>query len=80
MASDVQTDVLSIEEIARRYDGEWVVLDVVEQAPNLTILTGRVLWRGASIEAGWDRALDLRPKNAAVRFFGMAPEEPVLIL
>jgi hypothetical protein len=38
-------ETLLLEEIARRFDSEWALLEAPETTPDLEIIRGKVLWR-----------------------------------
>ena len=80
MTSGTETDVLTLDEIAQRHEGEWVLIDAVELAANNEVVRGNVLWHGGSRREAWQQAQVLHPTLAAVYFFGTVPDEPVFIL
>ena len=73
------TERLTMEEIERRYHGEWVVLIDVEAESGPRIMRARVYWHGADHEEAWDRVDELpKPSHPAVFFIGPAVEDGVI--
>jgi hypothetical protein len=76
-------EILTMEEIKARYDGEWVVLIDVESDPGPVLRRAHVYWHGADGDQAWSKVDELpAPLNAAVLYIGAiyADEEPVPIL
>jgi hypothetical protein len=61
---------LTLEEIEVRYPGEWVVLDEVDFVGKSELTGGRVVFHSKGRDEAWARALEIRPKRAAVLFMG----------
>ena len=74
-------EYLSWDEIERRFDGEWVVIDDPEVTDDLDILGGRVVFHGATRAEAHEVIMRLGLKRFAVEFLGPAvPEGMVAIL
>jgi hypothetical protein len=61
---------LSIDEINRRYNGEWVLLEDPEIAEDEEVLSGLLLFHSDNRDALYQRALELRPKHSAIFYVG----------
>lgn len=76
-------DLLAMEEIEARYDGEWVVLTDVEADPGPVFRRARVYWHGADHDEAWERAGELPPPlNIAVLYMGewIVEDGPIPVL
>lgn len=61
---------IPIDEVRRRHDGEWVLLDRVVTIQGTNVLGGRVLWHGPRRADLYEFALANRPGRGAVLYFG----------
>lgn len=61
---------LSIDEINRRFDGEWVLLEDPEIAEDEEVLSGLLLFHSDNRDALDRRVLELRPRHSAIFFVG----------
>lgn len=61
---------LSIDEINRRYNGEWVLLEDPEIAEDEEVLSGLLLFHSDNRDALYQRALESRPKHSAIFYVG----------
>lgn len=69
------------DEIERRYDGEWVVIDEPQVTDDLDILGGRVVFHGATRDGAHEVIMRLGLKRFAVWYIGdPVPEGVVAIL
>ena len=73
-------EVLSIEEIASRFEEEWVLLEDPQTDSLLEVRGGRVLWHSRDRDELERKALELRPRHSAVLFTGTLPEDAVVVL
>ncbi len=73
-------ETLLLEEIERRFDSEWVLLEDPETTPDLEIIRGKVLWHSPDRDEVYRKALELRPKHSAIHYTGTIPEDMVVIL
>jgi hypothetical protein len=70
------SDVLSIEEIRRRHDGEWVLLEDVVSDPNtLRVQSGRVACHSKDRAAIDSYPLGTRFRRIAILFMGEPPAD-----
>ncbi len=62
---------LTIEEIERRYPGEWVVMTDIEADCDDKLRRARVYWHGPSRDEAWSKVDELPPpRYFAVWFMG----------
>jgi hypothetical protein len=73
-------EVLTIEEIEARYDGEWVLLEDPQTDDQQNVRGGRLLWHGHDLEEVEQKDLELQPRNAAVLYIGKAPANLAFVL
>jgi hypothetical protein len=71
---------LSIEEINRRFEGQWVLLEDPEIAEDEEVLSGRLLFHTEDRDELDERVLDLRPRHSAIFFVGEPDPELAYLL
>jgi hypothetical protein len=71
-------EVLTLEEMKRRYDGEWVLIEDPQTDEHLRVLSGKVTCHSKDREEVYRCAADTKPRRAAFRFFGTRPEHLVV--
>jgi hypothetical protein len=71
---------LSIDEINRQFEGEWVLLEDPEFAEDDEVLGGRLLFHSDDRDALDKRALELRPQHSAIFFVGEPDPDLVYVL
>jgi hypothetical protein len=70
----LMAEILTLEEMARRYDGEWLLIAYTELDEDLNVLRGEVLAHSSSQEEVY-RALPLaKGKAVAFEYVGKVPE------
>lgn len=72
--------VLSMEEIKKRYDGEWVLIADYETDDLCRIKRGRVLAHGKDQNKVYRQLGKYRKVNLATRFIGEIPKDLTVIL
>jgi hypothetical protein len=73
------TELLTMEEIERRFDGEWVVLTDIEDEPGPKIKRARVYWHGADQDEAWDKVGELpKPFHVAVWYMGPLIDDDIV--
>jgi hypothetical protein len=74
--------ILSLEEIERRFSGEWVLLADIESDPGPVFRRGRVIWHSADQDECWAKAAETTASGIGVLYVGdwSADTEPVPIL
>lgn len=75
-------EVLTIEEIEKRYDGEWVLVGDPELDEHDEVLAGKVLAHSTDRDEAWEQmlALEPRPRHLASLCFVHVPDDMVIIL
>ena len=77
MVSGIERDVLTMEEIERRFHGGWVIVESVERDEHNKTVRGRVMWHGDSLDEGCEVAAQMRRPWVVIRYYG--PEDPDLV-
>ncbi len=62
--------LLTLQEIASRYSGEWVLLADIESDPGPVFRRGRLLWHSAEQDACWATAAEVPDSNVGVLHAG----------
>jgi hypothetical protein len=73
-------EVMTMEEIERKHDQEWVLLGDTLIGDDDWVTAGRVLFDGKDRDALDERAIALRPKHFAILFVGLPTDAGILIL
>jgi hypothetical protein len=73
-------EILPIQEIQTRYDGEWVLIGDPEVDKALTIQRGQVLWHSKSRDEVYRQARILKPRHSAFLFIGRLPRDTEVVL
>ena len=63
-------EILTMEEIERKFDGEWVLIEDVETDEQLEILRGKVTYHGKDKNELHQRAMESKNKHFASLFIG----------
>lgn len=71
---------LSIDEINRRFEGQWVLLEDPEIAEDEEVLSGTLLFYSPDRDALGERALQLRPRHSAIFFVGEPDPNLIYVL
>ena len=67
-------EILTMDEIERRFDGEWVLIEDPELTEHLKVVRGKVVWHSKDRDEVGKKDMELRPKHAAIRYIGEPPE------
>ncbi len=73
-------EILSIQEIQSRYDGEWVLIGDPEVDASLVVQRGFVLWHSKNRDEVYRQARLLKPKHCAFLFVGRLPKDVEVVL
>ena len=73
-------EILSIQEIQSRYDGEWVLIGDPEVDASLVVQRGSVLWHSKNRDEVYRQARLLKPKHCAFLFVGRLPKDVEVVL
>ena len=74
VGSENMNETITYAEIAKQYNGEWVLLGDTKASKGPKILRGKVLWHSKDREEVYRKAMELRPKHSAVLFMGKPPK------
>jgi len=74
--------LLTLAQIEKQYNGEWVLLADIESDPGPVFRRGRVVWHSADQDECWAKAAEHASTNIGVLYAGewSADDEPVPIL
>jgi hypothetical protein len=73
-------EVLTIAEIEKRFDGEWVLVGDPDLTDMNEVKSGKVLAHSKDRDEVYRKALELRPKHSAMLCFVKIPDDMVIIL
>jgi hypothetical protein len=73
-------EVLSIREIEKQYESEWVLVEDPQTNEALEVEGGRVRWHSKDRDEVYRKAVELRPKRFAMLYTGKMPEDTAIIL
>ncbi len=64
------SEMMSMEEIKRKYDSEWVLIEDPQTTEALDVIGGKVLFHSKDREAVHKKTMELQPQHSAVLFVG----------
>lgn len=73
-------EVISLMEIQKKFDSEWVLLENPETEDNLKVKSGRVLWHSKDRDEAYRKAREFKPRHSAVIYTGKLPRDAVVVL
>jgi hypothetical protein len=73
-------EILNIDEIKSRYDGEWVLIGDPVADESLTVVRGSVLRHSKDRDEVYRKARELKPLHSAILFFGHLPKDAAIVL
>ena len=73
-------EVLSITEIAAKFDSEWVLIEDPRTDEALEVRGGTVRCHGKDREEVYRRAVEIRPKRFAIVYTGTMPQDTEIVL
>lgn len=73
-------EILTLEQIRQRYDGEWVLLAYTTIDHNLIPLTGEVLAHSSDRDEVYHAVSQAQGRDIAIECFVKTPEDMVFIL
>ena len=73
-------EVLTTEEIAARFEAEWVLVEDPETDEVLTVRRGRVRWHSKDRDEVYRKAAELRPGRFAILYRNKIPEDSAIVL
>ena len=76
--SECMDGVVTISEIERQFDSEWVLIGDPQTDQNLEVQAGKVLWHSKDRDEVYRKAVELRPRRFAMLYTGKMPENIIL--
>lgn len=73
-------EVLTISQIAKQFDSEWVLVEDPQTNEALEVQGGRVRWHSKDRDEVYRKAVELRPRRFAMLYTGKMPEDTAIIL
>lgn len=74
------TNVLTLEEMRQRYDGEWLLIAYTQLDENLQVIAGEVLAHSSDRDTLYASLSLGRGKDVAIECFAEVPEDMAFIL
>lgn len=73
-------EVISLEEITRRYADQWVLIGDPQIGPYHAVKGGRVLFASPDRDLVYQKASEIAPGDFAVRYTGGLPDDMAFVL
>ena len=73
-------EVMTLEEIMKTFDSEWVLVAEPELTPALEVISGQVIYHCSDRDELYRKMGELKPKRSAILYTGSVPEDLVLML
>ena len=73
-------EILNIDEIKSRYDGEWVLIGDPVTDESLSVVHGNVLSHSKDRDEVYRKARELKPAHSAILSFGHLPKDTAIVL
>ena len=73
-------EVLSLKQIQKQFDAEWVLVEDPETTEALEVIGGRVLWHSKDRDEVYNKAMELHPARSAMLYTGELPEDAAVVL
>ena len=73
-------EVLSIQDIRERYDGEWLLITYAELDEDLNVVRGEVIAHSPDRDRIYGDLLAVKDKPVAIEYVGTIPEDLAVIL
>lgn len=74
------SEIVSLEEIKKEIDSEWVLLADPEIEESLKIKSGKILWHSKNRDEVYRKAREIKPKHSAIIYTGKLPQNSVIVL
>lgn len=72
--------MMSMSEIEREFDTEWVLIEDPDVDEHFQILRGTVLWHSKDRDEVYQKMIELSPRSAATVYVGAIPENTAVVL
>ena len=73
-------ELLTMAQIAARFDSEWVLIEDPRTDESLEVQHGIVRWHGRDREEVYRQAIEIRPKRFAIVYTGKMPLNTAIVL
>jgi len=73
-------EILSLSEIQKQYDSEWVLVEDPEIDDAFNIKQGIILWHSKDRDELYRKARELRPIHSAILYAGKLPDNVAVVL
>ena len=73
-------EVLTVSQIERRFDSEWVLVEDPQTNQSLEVQAGKVLWHSKDRDEVYRKAVELRPTRFAMLYTGRMPKDTAIVL
>ena len=74
------SETISLAEIQKRFDSEWILLEDPETNDELKVKGGKVLWHSKDRDEVYRKAREFKPKHSAILYTGKLPQDAVIVL
>lgn len=71
---------MRMEEIRKRYQGEWVLIEYTKLDDDLNVLEGEVIAHSPNKEEIYHKLLRTKGKDVAIEYLGEVPEDLAVML
>ena len=73
-------EILTIDQIKTRHDGEWVLIGNPVTDESLSVLQGELLWHSKDRDGVYRKAREIKPSHSAILYFGHLPKDTAIVL
>lgn len=73
-------EVLTISQIERQFESEWVLVEDPQTNETLEVQGGRVRWHSKDRDEVYRKAVELRPRRFAMLYTGKMPEDTAITI
>jgi hypothetical protein len=73
-------DVLTLAQIEKQFDSEWVLVADPQTDAALEVQSGTVLWHSKDRDEVYRKAVELRPRRFAMLYTGRIPKDTAIVL
>ena len=71
---------MKMEEIKKKYDGEWVLIEYTKLSDDLSVIEGEVIAHSFDKDFNYKEQLRYKNKNLAIEYFGIVPHDWAVML
>jgi len=74
------TEIISLADIQKMFDSEWILLENPKVGSGLRIESGKLLWHSKDRDEVYRKAREFKPKRSAILFTGKLPQNTAIVL